>query len=223
MDEREIFSHVDHTLLKPDCSFQAIRWLCQEAEEYGAASVCIPSSYVSQARECFPDLRIGTVIGFPWGYCPPAVKVYAARRAVLDGADELDTVIDLGAVKDRAYHKIRSELCALREAAPESTIKVIVETCWLTREEKEDICKVILSTDMDYLKTSTGFGPAGADLADVALFRQLLGKELKIKAAGGIRTKEQMEAFLAAGCDRIGSSNGVKALFAGKQQQEDEK
>jgi len=213
MEAKEIFSHVDHTLLKADCSFMQVDEICREALEKNAASACIPPAYVSRMREQYPLLTITTVIGFPLGYQAPGVKAYEAARAVEDGANELDVVIDIAAVKDWAFHRVQAELEAIRKVTEKRIMKVIVETCYLTAAEKQEMCRIVRSVGADYIKTSTGFGSKGAALEDIALFRDMLHDEVKIKAAGGIRTREDMEAFLAAGCDRIGSSSAYQVLF----------
>jgi len=218
METREIFSHIDHTLLKADASWRQMQNLAEEALLYGAASVCVPPSYVERLRREYPELRISTVVGFPLGHATPAVKCFAASEALRDGADELDVVINLGDVSNRAFHRVLAELQALRETAGRNVLKAIIETCYLDERDKAELCRVISAAGVDFIKTSTGFGPAGAELSDMQLFRKHLDPAVKIKAAGGIRTREEMEAFLAAGADRLGCSNGVQALFAEEQQ-----
>lgn len=213
METKEMLQYIDHTLLKPVCTWDEIETLCKEALSYHTASVCIPPSYVKRAREAFgPELPICTVIGFPLGYNPAEVKVCEARTALRDGADELDTVINLGDVKNRDFEKVYEEIRALRETAGSRILKVIVETCYLTRDEKIRLCEIVTKAGADYIKTSTGFGTAGATMEDILLFKEHIGSSVKIKAAGGIRTQEDLEAFIQAGCSRIGTSSAVKLL-----------
>lgn len=213
METKEMLQYIDHTLLKPVCTWDEIETLCKEALSYHTASVCIPPSYVKRAREAFgPELPICTVIGFPLGYNPAEAKVCEARTALRDGADELDMVINLGDVKNRDFEKVYEEIHALRETAGSRILKVIVETCYLTRDEKIRLCEIVTKAGADYIKTSTGFGTAGATMEDILLFKEHIGSSVKIKAAGGIRTREDLEAFIQAGCSRIGTSSAVKLL-----------
>lgn len=213
MEALEIFSHIDHSLLKMDASWREIRCLAEEALAYGAASVCVPPSYVEHLRREYPQLCITTVVGFPLGYTTPAVKCFAASEAISDGADEIDMVVDLGDVRNRAFHRVLAEIRAVRETVPGHILKVIVETCYLDERDKAELCRIVSAAGADYIKTSTGFGSEGAQISDVLLFRQHLDPNVKIKAAGGIRSREVMEAFLKAGADRLGCSNAVAALF----------
>ncbi len=212
MTQQEIFARVDHTALKATATWQDIRTLCEEALRYGTASVCIPPAYVRRARQEFPTLRLCTVIGFPLGYNTTAAKVFETKDAIAQGADEVDMVINLGDVKNGDFGAVRAEIEAVRTAAAGKVLKVIVETCYLTETEKVRVCECVTQAKADYIKTSTGFGTAGARLEDIELMKQHIGPQVKIKAAGGIRTREAMEAFCAAGCDRIGCSAAVKAL-----------
>lgn len=213
METKEMLQYIDHTLLKPVCTWDEIETLCKEALSYHTASVCIPPSYVKRAREAFgPELPICTVIGFPLGYNPAEAKICEARTALRDGADELDMVINLGDVKNRDFDKVYEEIRALRETAGSRILKVIVETCYLTRDEKIRLCEIVTKAGADYIKTSTGFGTAGATMEDILLFKEHIGSSVKIKAAGGIRTREDLEAFIQAGCSRIGTSSAVKLL-----------
>lgn len=213
METKEMLQYIDHTLLKPVCTWDEIETLCKEALSYHTASVCIPPSYVKRAREAFgPELPICTVIGFPLGYNPAEAKVCEARTVLRDGADELDMVINLGDVKNRDFEKVYEEIRALRETAGSRILKVIVETCYLTRDEKIRLCEIVTKAGADYIKTSTGFGTAGATMEDILLFKEHIGSSVKIKAAGGIRTREDLEAFIQAGCSRIGTSSAVKLL-----------
>jgi len=212
MTNAEILSRVDHTLLKATASWQEVEKLCQEALRFKTASVCIPPSHVARAARAFPGLPAGTVIGFPLGYAVTAAKVLEAQTALEDGAAELDMVINLGDVKDGAFDRVLAEVRAIKKTAGSRVLKVIVETCYLSTDEKIRLCGVVTEAGADYIKTSTGFGSAGAALDDIALFRAHIGPAVKIKAAGGIKTREDMERFIEAGCSRIGSSAAVALL-----------
>lgn len=206
MTNQEILSHIDHTLLKADASAEQIARLCEEAVIYRTASVCIPASYVRFARGKFPELNICTVIGFPLGYSTAAAKCFEAEDAVKNGADEIDMVINLGDVKNGDLGFVESEIASVKRSCGDKILKVIIETCYLTREEKIALCGCVTRAGADYIKTSTGFGSAGAEIEDIRLFAEHIGENVRIKAAGGIRTREDMERFLAEGCDRIGTS-----------------
>ena len=212
MDNAEILKHIDHTLLKAVSDEKGILDICKEAVEHKTASVCIPPSYVKLAKEKYPSLNVCTVIGFPLGYSTTAVKVFETEDAVKNGADEIDMVINIGDVKNGSFDKVTEEISAVRKAAEGKILKVIIETCYLTEEEKIRLCKCVTDGGADYIKTSTGFGTAGAQKEDIVLFKNNIGKNVKIKAAGGIRTKEAMEEFIKLGCDRIGTS-GANLLF----------
>ncbi len=213
MDKREILRHVDHTLLKAYASWEDIVELCDDAILYQTASVCVPPSYVRRIHDTYGDeLKICTVIGFPLGYHTTEIKTAEAAQAVRDGADEIDMVINIGDVKSRLYEKVEEEICAVREACDGRILKVIIETCYLTEEEKIAMCHAVTNAKADYIKTSTGFGTGGATLEDVRLMKQHIGPDVRIKAAGGIATMEEMEAFLKEGCDRIGTSRAVSLL-----------
>lgn len=210
MDKSEILSHVDHTQLKAYATWEDIIALCKEAKELKTASVCVPPCYVGKIKEAFADsVRICTVVGFPMGYSVTEAKVAEVKRAIEDGADEIDVVVNICDAKNHDFGAIEEELRQIRRAAGNHILKVIVETCYLSEEEKIQLCKIITKTGADYIKTSTGFGSAGAELSDIVLFKNHIGPEVKIKAAGGIRTAAQMEQFLEAGCDRIGSSSAA--------------
>ncbi len=212
MDNAEILKHIDHTLLKAVSDEKGILDICKDAVEHKTASVCIPPSYVKLAKEKYPSLNVCTVIGFPLGYSTTAVKVFETEDAVKNGADEIDMVINIGDVKNGSFDKVTEEISAVRKAAEGKILKVIIETCYLTEEEKIRLCKCVTDGGADYIKTSTGFGTAGAQKEDIVLFKNNIGKDVKIKAAGGIRTKEAMEEFIELGCDRIGTS-GANLLF----------
>ena len=207
MRVEEILRHVDHTLLSQTATWEEIRKLCDEAIEYQTASVCIPPSYVQQAKEY---VAVCTVIGFPNGYHTTAVKAAEAADAVKNGADEVDMVIDLGWVKDGRYDLAEEEIRAVKKAAGGRILKVIIETCFLTEEEKIKLCGTVTRAGADYIKTSTGFGGAGATFDDIRLFAEHVGSGVKIKAAGGISTLEDAERFLELGADRLGTSRIVK-------------
>ena len=213
MTDQEILSHVDHTLLKAVSSWEEIQKICEEALEYHTASVCIPPDYVKRAADKYgKELDICTVIGFPLGYSTTAVKAYEAEQAVKEGADEVDMVVNLGDVKSGDFHKVTEEIRALKQAVGNHILKVIIETCYLTEEEKIRLCGCVTEGGADYIKTSTGFGTDGARIEDIRLFKKHIGKNVKIKAAGGVRTREDLEMFLKEGCDRIGTSSAVKLL-----------
>lgn len=198
---------VDHTLLKAYATWEDIRKLCGEAVEYQTASVCVPPSYISRIRDTYGSkLRICTVIGFPLGYATTAVKVFETEDAVRNGADEIDMVINIGEVKNGNYDFVEQEIKAIRSACHGKILKVIIETCYLTEEEKISLCRIVTEAGADFIKTSTGFGTAGAKEEDIVLFQNHIGANVKIKAAGGIRTKESLMAFAGLGCDRIGAS-----------------
>ena len=212
MTNGEIFSHVDHTLLRADATLGEIFELCDEAIAYCTASVCIPPSYVRAVRGKYPELNICTVIGFPLGYATASVKLAELWQADADGADEFDVVVNLGSVKNGDFDAVSAELELLRDAAGGKVLKVIIETCYLTEAEKISMCEIVTNIGANYIKTSTGLGSAGAEISDIMLFRNHIGGKVKIKASGGIRTREAMESFLSAGCDRLGTSSAVKVL-----------
>lgn len=217
MNNAEIFSYVDHTLLHPCATWKEIKTLCDEAIKYQTASICIPPSYVARvSKEYGKTVNICTVIGFPLGYEVTEAKVAEVVAAIRDGAAEVDMVINLGDVKNGDFEKIKDEIRALKEAAQDNILKVIIETCYLTENEKVKLCKCVTEAGADYIKTSTGFGTAGATPDDISLFKSNIGSEIMIKAAGGIRTKEDMERFIHLGCKRLGTSSAVKILTGGE-------
>lgn len=213
MNNSEIFPHIDHTLLKATATAEQITQLCEEALIYHTASVCIPASFVKLAHDKFPELNICTVIGFPLGYSTTAVKCFEARDAIQNGANEIDMVINLGWVKDGKFLEVEREIADVKAACGEKILKVIIETCYLTDEEKIALCKCVTNAKADYIKTSTGFGTAGACIEDIRLFKRHIGENVKIKAAGGVKTKADLEMFLGEGCERIGTSSAVKLLL----------
>lgn len=213
MEKREILKRLDHTLLKQTATWEQIRTLCEEGMEYKAASVCIPPCYVKKARDYVQErLKICTVIGFPNGNMTTAAKVFEAEDAVKNGADEIDMVINLGMVKEQNYEGVLAEIQEIKKACHGKLLKVIIETCLLTEEEKIKLCQVVTRAEADYIKTSTGFSTGGATFADVELMRNHVGKDIKVKAAGGIASVEDAEKFIALGADRLGTSRLISLL-----------
>lgn len=211
MDKKEIFRRVDHTLLTQTATWSEIQQICDDAIAYGVASVCIPPSYVKRVKEYVKDkMAVCTVIGFPNGYQTTETKVFETKDAIANGADEIDMVINLGAVKDRECHRIIEEIKQIKAACKSRILKVIIETCLLTEEEKIRMCEVVTEAGADFIKTSTGFSKAGATPKDVALFAEHVGKDVRIKAAGGIASFEDAEEFIGLGADRLGTSRIVK-------------
>ena len=216
MDVKEILKHCDHTLLKQESTWAQIKEICDDGRKYQCASVCIPASYVRQAAEYVGnDLKICTVIGFPNGYSTTAVKVFETEDAIRNGADEIDMVINIGWVKDQKWDDLLAEIKAVKESCQGRILKVIVETCLLTEEEKIKMCDIVPEAGADFIKTSTGFSTAGATFADIELFARHVAGRCKIKAAGGISTVEDMEKFLDLGADRLGTSRAVRLLAEG--------
>ncbi len=214
MTAQEIFSKVDHTLLSVTATEKEFLQLADEAVKAGAASVCVTPAAVSLIKEKYKDaLPVTTVIGFPNGYNTTEAKVFETENAVKNGADEVDMVIAVGKVKEGDFAYVLNEIKRVRQAAEGKVLKVIVETCLLTEEEKIKLCEIVTKAGADYIKTSTGFSKAGADLNDVILFKKHIGKNVKIKAAGGIRTLEDAQKFIEAGADRIGASAVIKGYF----------
>lgn len=216
MDQREILSKVDHTLLKPEAAWEEIRALCDEAVKWGTASVCIPPCYVGQAAEYLGGrLPICTVVGFPNGYSTTQAKLFETREALAAGTQEIDMVINIGRLKAGNAQGVLEEIRALKEACGEKILKVIVEACLLTREEKVEMCRIVTEAGADYIKTSTGFSTAGASFEDVELFAQHIGPHVKIKAAGGISSFEDAARFIGLGASRLGTSRLVRLAAAG--------
>lgn len=212
MTNSEILAHIDHTMLRATASQEEIDALCEEAVRLKTASVCIPPSYVKSVKDRFPGLNICTVIGFPLGYSTTAVKCFEAQDAIANGASEIDMVINLGWVKDGDFSSVEQEISAVKKVCGDNILKVIIETCYLTDEEKTELCGCVTRAGADFIKTSTGFGTAGAKIEDIRLFSRNIGKNVRMKAAGGVRSREDLEMFLSAGCDRIGTSSAVKLL-----------
>lgn len=215
MELSQILSKCDHTLLSQSATWEQIKGICDDGMKYKTASVCIPASFVKQAKEYVGSrLAICTVIGFPNGYDTTAAKCFMAMDAVANGADEVDMVINVGWLKDEKYDEVCDEIKAVKAACGNRVLKVIIETCLLTQEEKIVMCKLVTAAGADYIKTSTGFSTAGATFDDVALFAKHVGKNVKIKAAGGISSIADAELFIALGAERLGTSRIVKLAKA---------
>lgn len=216
MDIKHILSMVDHTLLKPETTWEQIKGICDDAMKYHTATVCIPASYVARCKAYMQGradkVGVCTVIGFPTGYSTTEVKVFEAADAIKNGADEVDMVINIGMLKDGRDDEVLAEINAIKKACAGHTLKVIIETCLLTEAEKIRLCEIVSQSGADYIKTSTGFAGGGATRADVALLKQHIAPHLKIKAAGGIATLQDGADFLALGADRLGTSRIVKAV-----------
>lgn len=213
MDKKEILKHIDHTLLKAVATWEDIKVLCDEAIKYETASVCVPACYISRIHETYGDkINICTVVGFPLGYSVTEAKILETRKAIEDGANEIDMVINISDVKNGDLEKVTKEIAALKEACGDKILKVIIETCYLTEEEKIAMCKAVTEAGADYIKTSTGFGTAGATIEDIRLFKKYIGPNVKMKAAGGVKTIADLEMFINEGCDRIGTSSAVNML-----------
>ncbi len=217
MTESEILRRIDHTLLKAVATWEDIEKLCEEAITYKTASVCVPPSYVKRIHNRYGDkINICTVIGFPLGYSTTKAKLTEVEQALADGANEFDMVINLADVKNGNYDKVTEEIRTLKKAVGPKVLKVIIETCCLTEQEKIAMCKAVTEAEADFIKTSTGFGTGGATINDIRLFKQNIGKNVRIKAAGGVRSIEDLEAFIGEGCDRIGTSSAVQ-LFRSQE------
>ena len=213
MDGNEILKHVDHTLLLPLSTWEEIKQICDDAVKYQTASVCIPPSFVKQASEYLQGkMAVCTVIGFPNGYMTTKVKEFETKDALANGASEIDMVINIGWLKDKKYDLVEEEIRILKAACGEKILKVIIETCLLTQEEKIRMCQIVTSAGADYIKTSTGFSTAGATFDDVKLFAGHVGEKVNIKAAGGISSLDDAEKFLSLGADRLGTSRIVKLV-----------
>lgn len=213
MKTLELLHYVDHTQLKAYALWTDIEKLCEEAIKYQTASVCIPPCYIARVHEKYKDkINICTVVGFPLGYSVMKAKVAEAKKALTDGAAEIDMVVNITDVKNGDYDKVEKEIAALKEAVGDKILKVIIETCYLTEDEKIAMCKAVTNAGADYIKTSTGFGTGGATMEDVKLFKKYIGPGVKIKAAGGVRTVDDLQAFIDAGCSRVGTSSAVKLV-----------
>lgn len=210
MTIEEMLSHVDHTQLKAFATWEDIQKLCEEAIEYHTASVCVPPAYVRRIHDTYGDrITICTVVGFPLGYSVTQAKKAEIEAALADGCDEIDMVVNISDVKNGLFDKVEEEIRQLKKVCGTHILKVIIETCYLTEEEKIAMCRAVTNAGADYIKTSTGFGSAGATREDIELFRKYIGPDVKIKAAGGVSTIEDLEMFLSLGCDRIGTSRAV--------------
>ena len=213
MDKKEIVKHVDHTLLTQTATWEEIKQICDDAIAYGTASICIPPSFVKQAKEYVQDrMTVCTVIGFPNGYMTTAVKEFETKDALANGAKEIDMVINIGWLKDKKYDLIEEEIRLLKKACGDNLLKVIIETCLLDEVEKVKMCEIVTAAGADYIKTSTGFSTAGATFKDIELFAAHVGAGVKIKAAGGIASLEDAEKFLELGADRLGTSRIIKLM-----------
>ena len=217
MTDNEILKHIDHTQLKAFAKWEDIEKLCDEAVVYQTASVCIPPTYIKRVHDKYQDrINICTVVGFPLGYSVTSAKVAEVEQALKDGCIEIDMVVNISDVKNGDYDKVEEEIRTLKKACGNHILKVIIETCYLTEDEKIAMCKAVTNAGADYIKTSTGFGTGGATIEDIRLFKQHIGPDVKMKAAGGVKSKDDLIMFLEAGCDRIGTSSAV-GLLKGEQ------
>lgn len=213
MDHKEILSKVDHTLLAQTATWEEIKVICDDAIQYGTASVCIPAAFVKRAKAYVGDrMQVCTVIGFPNGYSTKEVKVFETEAAIKDGADEIDMVIHIGAVKEGRYEDVLNEIRAVKAACGDKILKVIIETCLLTDEEKIQMCHVVTESGADYIKTSTGFSTGGATFEDIDLFAKYVGANVRIKAAGGISSMDDAKKFIELGASRLGTSRIIKLV-----------
>ena len=213
MEQKKVLSIVDHTLLGVAATWEEIKAILDDAIKYETASACIPAAYVKEASEYVQGkLAICTVIGFPNGYSTTATKVFETKDAIANGADEIDMVINVGALKNKRYHEVEEEIRQIHEACDGKILKVIIETCLLTEEEKIKMCEIVTNAGAEYIKTSTGFSTGGATFEDVALLRKHIGEHVKVKAAGGISSFEDAEKFMEFGADRLGTSRLVKIM-----------
>lgn len=221
MEIKDILSRCDHTLLAVDSTWEQIKQVCDDGLKYGTASVCIPPSFVKRAKDYTEGkLAICTVIGFPNGYSTAAVKVFETKDAIKNGADEIDMVINVGALKEKRYEDIEAEIKEIKSACGDKILKVIIEACLLTEEEKIKMCGLVTKAGADFIKTSTGFSTGGATREDVALMRANVGSTVKVKAAGGIKDLKDAEEFILLGADRLGTSRVVKAVKSLEKQEE---
>lgn len=213
MDNKIILKAVDHTLLKQTATWNDIKIICDDAIKYEVASVCIPPSFVKQAKEYVGNkMKVCTVIGFPNGYNTTAVKVFETKDAIQNGADEIDMVINLSMLKDKKYDEITKEIRQIKEACGENILKVIIETCLLTEDEKIKMCKCVTDAKADFIKTSTGFSTGGATAEDIVLFKENVGENVSIKAAGGIKDLDTAKDFIVKGSSRLGTSSIIKII-----------
>lgn len=216
MKSIELLKYIDHTQLKAFATWDDIQKLCEEAIQYQTASVCIPPSYIKRVQDTYGDkINICTVVGFPLGYSATEAKAAEIRRALKDGANEIDMVVNIGDVKDGNYDKVEQEIRDLKAVTDTKILKVIIETCYLNKEEKIAMCHAVTNAKADYIKTSTGFGTDGATMEDILLFKENIGADIKIKAAGGVKTLADLNNFIDAGCSRIGSSSAITIVTNG--------
>lgn len=213
MEPKEMLKYVDHTQLKAFATWADIQKLCEEAIEFETASVCIPPCYIRRVHETYGDkINICTVVGFPLGYSVTAAKLAEVRQALEDGANEIDMVVNISDVKNGDFDKVEQEIAALKRAVGDKILKVIIETCYLTQEEKIALCKAVTNAGADFIKTSTGFGTGGATLEDIRLFKEHIGPKVRMKAAGGVKSVADLQAFIEEGCARIGTSSAVSLI-----------
>jgi len=218
MTDQALFRHIDHTLLKPFATWSDIELICDQAVRYQMASVCIPPAYVKRVYDGYGDrVNICTVVGFPLGYSTTSEKVAEVEQALADGCNEIDMVVNIGDVINGDYVKVEEEVRTVKRACGNHILKVVIETCYLSEEEKIAMCKAVTNAGADYIKISTGFGTDGATIEDIRLFRKYIGQNVKIKAAGGIKTREDLILFLEEGCDRIGTSSAIDILANGQR------
>lgn len=217
MEQQEILSKVDHTLLLQTATWEDIQAICDDGMKYGTASVCIPTCYVKRAKEYMGDkCKVCTVVGFPNGNYTTETKVFETRDAIKNGADEIDMVINIGMLKAKEYDYVKNEIKAIKEVCGSLVLKVIIETCLLTDEEKIKMCEIVTEAGADFIKTSTGFSTSGAVFSDIELFAKHVGPNVKIKAAGGISSMQDAETFLSLGASRLGTSRIVKLVLTNK-------
>ncbi|MDR3127932.1 MAG: deoxyribose-phosphate aldolase [Bifidobacteriaceae bacterium] len=212
MENKLIYKYIDHTLLKPTSSWIDISQICQQALDYKTASACIPPIYVEKAHKTFPELNICTVIGFPLGYTYSDIKTYEAQEALAKGANEIDMVTNIAEIKNLDWDKVLADIVAVRQVTQGHILKVIIETAYLNKVEKIKMCQLITQAKADYIKTSTGFASSGATPADIELFSKYIGSRVRMKAAGGVKTKSDIEKYIALGVDRIGTSSAIEIL-----------
>lgn len=213
MDIKKILSSVDHTLLSQTATWEEIKTICDDGMKYNVASVCIPTCYVKKAKDYVGNkLKVCTVIGFPNGYSTTKTKVYETKDAIDNGADEIDMVINIGMLKDGLYSEVEDEIRQIKGACGDKILKVIIETCLLTDEEKIKMCDIVTNSGADFIKTSTGFSTSGATFDDIILFKKHVGSNVKIKAAGGIKTLDDAEKFISLGASRLGTSRIIKLV-----------
>ena len=213
MEAKEMLTYVDHTQLKAFATWEDIKKLCEESIEFHTASVCIPPCYIKRVHDAYGDkINICTVVGFPLGYSVTAAKVAEVRQALADGANEIDMVINISDVKNGDIDKVEQEIATLKKETGDKILKVIIENCYLTEEEKIALCKAVTNAGADFIKTSTGFGTGGATLEDIKLFKANIGPKVRMKAAGGVKSVADLEAFINEGCARIGTSSAISLI-----------